>query len=461
MNTTVASFDGLGIAPKLLEILDRLQFTSPTPIQYQSIPTALLGKDIMGIAQTGTGKTLAFGIPMLQLLARQSPPAAGKGLILLPTRELAVQVDESLNKIGRLIGLKTAILIGGENIGKQVRQLKNNPHIVIATPGRLIDHLEQKTIRLDAVKILVLDEADRMLDMGFAPQIKKILAVVPKHRQTMLFSATMPREIVDIAKTYMQLPVRVEVAPAGTATENVTQELYVVQKQNKLALLENILKEYKGSVLIFSRTKFGAKKIAAVVRKMGHNAAEIHSNRSLSQRLEALQGFKVGKYRVLVATDIAARGIDVTGIELVINFDLPSQAEDYVHRIGRTGRAGHSGHAISFATPDQKFDVRTIERLIRKQLPLAALPDLPPSRAFDAPIRQENFQKPAGKNNFGHFARPPFKGRGKFGRLNRRSHHNETALDEPKRGESGRGYFISKPPRKGSFNNRRSLRRPG
>ena len=349
------TFDGLGIAPKLLEILDRLQFKVPTPIQFQSIPTALQGKDIMGIAQTGTGKTLAFGVPMIQRLAQNK---GGKGLIILPTRELAVQVDESLNKIGRPLGLKTAIFIGGENIGKQIRQLRFNPHIIIATPGRLIDHLEQKTIRLDTVTMLVLDEADRMLDMGFAPQIKKILATVPAKRQTMLFSATMPQEIVQIANSYMQLPVRVEVAPAGTAAQLVTHELFFVHKQDKGALLEKLLSEYKGPVLVFSRTKFGAKKIAANILRAGHTAAEIHSNRSLNQRLEALNGFKLGKYRVLVATDIAARGIDVVGIEVVINYDLPEHAEDYVHRIGRTGRAEHNGHAISFATPEQKFDVR-------------------------------------------------------------------------------------------------------
>jgi DNA polymerase III delta prime subunit len=245
---------------------------------------------------------------------------------------------------------------------------------------------------------------------------------------------------------------------AGSATENVTQELYVVQKQNKLALLENILKEYKGSVLVFSRTKFGAKKIAATVRKMGHNSAEIHSNRSLNQRLEALQGFKIGKYRVLVATDIAARGIDVTGIELVINFDLPENAEDYVHRIGRTGRASHKGHAISFATPDQKFDVRTIERLIKKQLPLAALPDLPPTRAFDAPIREDNFQRPRGRNNFHRSPRHPFKN---FNNKHRqqKNHQHDDFTKSQERGESGKGYFIQKPPRPGKFGNHRSPKR--
>jgi ATP-dependent RNA helicase RhlE len=379
------TFDGLGIAPKILAILDKLQFKTPTPIQFQSIPTALEGKDIMGIAQTGTGKTLAFGVPMIQRLALSK----GKGLIILPTRELALQVDEALNKIGRPLGLKTAILIGGENMRRQIGQLHNQPHIIIATPGRLIDHLEQKTISLSSVCILVLDEADRMLDMGFAPQIKRILQNVPTKRQTMLFSATMPAEITSIANSYMKLPVRVEVAPPGTAVATVTQELFFVRKENKFSLLENILKEYKGSVLIFSRTKFGAKKIAANLRKVNHSAAEIHSNRSLNQRVEALNGFKMGKYRVLVATDIAARGIDVTGIELVINFDLPQQPEDYVHRIGRTGRAEHTGHAISFATPDQKSDVRAIERLIKKQLPVSLLPKLPeqPQSAFVSPMR--------------------------------------------------------------------------
>lgn len=367
------SFDGLGIAPKILQILDKLKFSVPTPIQFQSIPTALEGKDIMGIAQTGTGKTLAFGIPMIQRLATHK----GSGLILLPTRELALQVNESLSQIGRPLGLKTAILIGGENIRRQIGQLHNRPHIIIATPGRLIDHLEQKTVNLSTVTVLVLDEADRMLDMGFKPQITKILEKVPKVRQTMLFSATMPQDIVQMANSYMQLPVRVEVAPAGSTISAVTQELFFVQRDQKLQLLQSLLDEYKGSVLVFTRTKFGAKKLTTSIHKMGHAAAEIHSNRSLNQRIEALSGFKLGKYKVLVATDIAARGIDVTGIELVVNYDLPEQAADYVHRIGRTGRAGHEGRAISFATPDQKFDVRAIERLIKKQLPISPLPSLP------------------------------------------------------------------------------------
>ncbi len=366
------SFEGLGIAPKLLQIIQQLKFTVPTPIQFQSIPTAIEGKDVMGIAQTGTGKTLAFGIPMIQRLAQHK----GRGLVILPTRELALQVDESLQKIGRPLGLKTAVLIGGEPMPRQLRALRQNPHIVIGTPGRLNDHLEQNTLNLSQVSILVLDEADRMLDMGFEPQIKRILAKVPKVRQTMLFSATMPNEIVKIATTYMSLPIRIEVAPSGSTAKDVSQELFFVKREKKLSLLQKVLGEHKGSVLIFARTKFGAKKIAHAVRGMGHTASEIHSNRSLSQRKEALEGFKIGRYKVLAATDIAARGIDVTGIELVVNYDLPENPEDYVHRIGRTARAGLSGKAVSFATPDQRYDVKSIERLIKISLPVSQAPEL-------------------------------------------------------------------------------------
>jgi len=378
-NTTpiAEGFYGLGIAPKLLDILDQLKYKTPTPIQQQSIPIAIEGKDVMGIAQTGTGKTLAFGIPLIQRLAQTK----GMALVILPTRELALQVDDEFRKLGRGIGLRTAVLIGGASMYHQLQDLKRKPHVLIVTPGRLIDHLDQKTVRLDTVSILVLDEADRMLDMGFAPQIKRILQSVPKERQTMLFSATMPPGIVHIASSYMKLPVRVEIARAGTAAENITQEVFVVRKEDKLRLLEKVLIEHHGSVLVFSRTKHGAKRITRSVQVMGHPAAEIHSNRSLNQRREALDGFKSGKYRVLVATDIAARGIDVKGIELVINFDLPDQAEDYVHRIGRTGRAGRSGRAISFATPDQGRDVREIEKLTRTMLPVAKMPELPPHRA--------------------------------------------------------------------------------
>jgi ATP-dependent RNA helicase RhlE len=382
------SFHNLGIAPKLLSILDKAKFVTPTPIQARAISPALEGKDLIGIAQTGTGKTLAFGIPMIQRLAQSQ----SKGLVVLPTRELAMQVNESLLQVGKPLGLKTAVLIGGEPMHRQLVAMRKNPHVIIATPGRLIDHLQQKIFTLANISILVLDEADRMLDMGFAPQINQILEKLPKAKQTMLFSATMPSEIVTIATKHMKLPVRIEVAPQGSASKQVAQEVFFVHRESKLPLLKKLLTEHKGSILVFSRTKFGAKKIAKVVRDMGHSATEIHSNRSLNQRVEALEGFKKGKYRILVATDIAARGIDVTGIELVINYDIPENPEDYVHRIGRTGRATLSGKAISFATPEQKRDVRDIERLIRAVLPVSKLPENLPKH-IPGPSESTRFDK--------------------------------------------------------------------
>ena len=280
-----SGFRGLGIAPSILTIIDKLGFTTPTPIQQQSIPQAIEGKDMMGIAQTGTGKTLAFGIPLIQNMLKDPRRRA---LVLLPTRELAVQVDESLRKVGSTLGIRTAVLIGGESIRKQWAALSRKPQIILATPGRLIDHLEQKTVTLKEVSIVVLDEADRMLDMGFAPQLKRILAVLPHERQTMLFSATMPESIVSMARAFLKLPVRVEVARSGTAAKDVTQELFFVTQAEKPRLLEKVLQEYRGSVLVFSRTKFSAKKIAVHLRALGHTAVEFHSNRSQSQRQEAL-----------------------------------------------------------------------------------------------------------------------------------------------------------------------------
>ncbi|MFH1401379.1 MAG: DEAD/DEAH box helicase [Parcubacteria group bacterium] len=367
------SFYGLGIAPGILAILEKIHYTTPTPIQHQSIPIAIEGKDIVGIAQTGTGKTLAFGIPMIQRLAI----AKGMGLILLPTRELALQIDVELRKIGNSLGLRTAILIGGVPIGPQKEAIRRNPHVIIATPGRLIDHLHQRTVSLQKVNILVLDESDRMLDMGFLPQISEILKMVPKNRQTMLFSATISPEIMKIASSNMKLPIRVEIAPAGTTVDSVLQDIFIIARDAKMRLLEKVLNQYKGSTLIFVRTKYGAHRLARALKTMGYSAIEIHSNCSFAQRKSALEGFKAGRYRVLVATDIMARGIDVVGIELVINYDLPMQAEDYVHRIGRTARAGKEGHAISFVTPSEQGEIRAIEWLIRKKLNVSTLPEFP------------------------------------------------------------------------------------
>ena len=380
LNETEMTFGGLGMAPKLLDAILRLGFKTPTSIQHKAIPPALEGSDIIGIAQTGTGKTLAFGIPLIQQILKAG---RGKGLIVLPTRELALQVNEAIQRIGRGFGIRTAVLIGGCPIRPQIRTIRDNPHVIIGTPGRIIDHIEQRTLSLHDVIILVLDEADRMFDMGFAPQINKILKAMPKNRQTMLFSATMPDDIVKIASNHMRLPVRVEIARSGTTAENVEHELFVVKKDQKFLLLKKLLEEYKGSVLIFLRTKFGVKKVCRNLRNFGIFAAEIHSNRSLNQRREALEGFKFGRYKVLVATDIASRGIDVRGIELVINYDLPEKPGDYVHRIGRTGRAGLTGKAISFAFPDQGSKVREIERLTRLSLPVLKLPDLGHSGRFD------------------------------------------------------------------------------
>lgn len=377
--TSPLTFDGLGIAPVFRAQLDHLKFTTPTPIQAKAIPVALEGKDLIGIAQTGTGKTLAFGIPMIQRLATL-PPAA-QGLVVLPTRELAEQVEMHLRKIAPAIPL--VVIIGGASAQRQVTTLRRNPKIIIATPGRLIDLMQSRHLTLKNVAVLVLDEADRMLDMGFAPQINKILAEVPKARQTLLFSATMPPEITQLATRHMQLPLRIEVAKSGTTNEKVTQELFVLSRDMKAQMLEKLLAEHRGTVLVFSRTKHGARKLTKLIREMGHTVEEIHANRTPSQRRGALAGFKTGRYRVLVATDIASRGIDVVGIELVVNYDLPDNPEDYVHRIGRTGRAGHAGKAISFAAPDQIKEVRSIERVIRASLPTTNTPqDLPPRRAM-------------------------------------------------------------------------------
>jgi len=371
LEETDKTFRGLGIAPDLLKRLDELKFIHPTPIQRKAIPIAVQGDDVIGIAQTGTGKTLAFSLPALQRVAATKKTC----LVLTPTRELALQVEETMHKLGSPFGLRTAAVIGGVSIHRQIQALKKKPHAIVATPGRLIDLVNQKKVNLSMVGILILDEADRMLDMGFEPQIKKILAVVPKERQTLLFSATMPESITQIAQKYMQKPLRVEVARAGTTAERVEQEVFIVPKSEKIKLVESLLQEYKGTVLIFSRTKHGAKNIAQKIRGMGHSATELHSNRSLAQRKKSLEGFKNGEFRILVATDIVARGIDVTDIELVLNYDLPDNPDDYVHRIGRTARAGSSGKAISFVVPDQKRDLGAIERLIRTKIRVGDLPE--------------------------------------------------------------------------------------
>jgi ATP-dependent RNA helicase RhlE len=390
------TFSNLGIAPNILSCLQKLHFLHPTPIQQKAIPIGVSGEDLIGIAQTGTGKTLAFAVPMIQRVLSTHK----SGLVIVPTRELAIQVNETFIKVGRPFSIRTAVLIGGESIHKQFAAIRLKPQIIIATPGRLIDHLQLNTVSLIQTAVLVLDEADRMLDMGFEKPIKKIISFLSENRQTMLFSATMPEAISNIANKYMKKPLRIEVAPAGATVERVEQEVFIVTNNQKPALLRQILTEYTGTVLVFSRTKYGAKKITRTIRQSGHAADELHSNRSLNQRTSALNGFKNGKHRILVATDIAARGIDVTGIEVVINYDLPSNSEDYVHRIGRTARAGRAGKAISFACPDQKRDLQAIEKLIRLRLPIKALPELAPS-VIPPPLPKQNLNPQRPKNNWG------------------------------------------------------------
>lgn len=371
MNQSKESFYQLGLAPDMLKVLDKLKFVTPTPIQQKAIPIALEGKDIMGIAQTGTGKTLAFGIPAIQYLAAEG----GQMLILVPTRELAMQVDDALTPFLDQFKMTSAVLIGGFRVSSQIGDINRNPTVIVATPGRMNDHIYQGTIDLRDVKIVVLDEADRMLDMGFQPQVNSVMRCVLNKIQTMLFSATMPPDIVKLATKYMELPIRVEIAPSGTATKDVSQELFIVKERLKNDVVKMLLQNYRGTVLLFTRTKMKASRVTRNIRAMGAKVSEIHSDRSMSQRHQAIEGFKRGRYRVLVATDIAARGIDVSMIELVINYDLPDDAENYVHRIGRTGRAGQEGHAVTLATPSQSYDIQRIEKLMRMPLPRSLHPE--------------------------------------------------------------------------------------
>ena len=359
-NTQASGFEALHVAPALCSRLLHLNITIPTPIQEAAIPIASSGRDLIGIAQTGTGKTLGFALPMIERLQQNQV-----GLVLAPTRELAQQISETFQKLN----CSTVLVIGGAPMNRQIHQLRGRYSVIVATPGRLQDHLDQGTLRLDKVSIVVLDEADRMLDMGFAPQIKRILDVSPKNRQTLLFSATMPKEIAELAARHLRDPQRVDVHRSGATPELVEQELIVVEFEDKQPLLRELLTEHGGSVLVFARTRHGARKLAKAVRDQGHTAAELHADRTFAQRRTALQGFKDGMFRVLVATDIAARGIDVKEISLVINYDVPEKAEDYMHRIGRTGRAGATGKAITIAIPSQSNDVRDIERLLGSRLP--------------------------------------------------------------------------------------------
>ncbi len=377
------SFASLSLSPRSLEVLERKQYLTPTPIQAQTIPLGLQGRDVIGCAATGTGKTAAFMLPMVERLAGKPGVV---GLVLAPTRELALQIAEHAEDFGRPHHVRIATLIGGVGMGNQTQALKT-ANVVIATPGRLIDHLGEGNVTLAHVQMLVLDEADRMLDMGFKPQLDKILAKVPRARQTLLFSATMAGEVAQFAKTNSKDPVRVEVTRSGTTAKNATQCVYEVSQAEKAPLLLALLGEGEESTLVFTRTKRRADVLAKAIARSGYSVDRIHANRSQNQRQQALDGFKSGRYRVLVATDIAARGIDVAEIGHVVNFDLPHVPQDYVHRVGRTARASASGHASAFCAPEEAALLRDIEKLIQGKVPRRPIPR--EAEAFQKAIASE------------------------------------------------------------------------
>jgi ATP-dependent RNA helicase RhlE len=379
-------FSKLGLSPELLRALTDLRFTTPTAIQKDAIPPAIEGRDVLACSMTGSGKTAAFGLPMLQRL-QNKPRGTTRALILTPTRELAAQIDEHLKQMAKHTGLTVAAVYGGVSMGAQRHALARGVDIVVATPGRLLDHMENNNAKFNGVEILALDEADRMLDMGFLPDIKRILQRLPKERQTLFFSATMPSEIVRLSKEMLRNPHTVQVERKAAPATGVTQTVYPVPQHLKSALLVELIEQLKmDSVLVFTRTKHRADRLSTLLSGKGINNARIHGDRTQSQRQQALKGFKAGRYSVLVATDVAARGIDVEALSHVINFDVPEQSEDYIHRVGRTARASAKGDAFTFVASQEEGDLRNIERAINQKLPRVVLPDFDYKKA--APERQ-------------------------------------------------------------------------
>ncbi|HWQ40116.1 MAG TPA: DEAD/DEAH box helicase [Burkholderiales bacterium] len=383
-------FSQLGLIPELLQAVADQGYTEATPVQSEAIPAILLGRDVMAAAQTGTGKTAGFVLPMLQRLVgyvnNSVSPARHpvRALILAPTRELAAQVEESVRVYGKYIALRSAAIYGGVPIDPQIAQLRQGAEILVATPGRLLDHVQSRSVTFHAVEFLVLDEADRMLDMGFLPDIKRILSLLPPRRQNLLFSATYSEEIRALAKQLLNDPVHVEVAPRNSVTETVTHTIYEVASAAKRDVLVSLVRARDmRQVLVFCNTKIGAGRLAYRLQKDGVEAAAIHSDRTQAERMQALAEFKEGRIRVLVATDIAARGLDIEGLPFVINYDVPANPEDYVHRIGRTGRAGSSGEAISLMSGEERDKLAAIERLIKRKLAVQKAP---------APVRAPRMQ---------------------------------------------------------------------
>ncbi len=369
------TFNELQLIEPVLQALHEEGYTNPTPIQQQSIPPVLAHRDLLGCAQTGTGKTAAFAIPILQHMHQHETVAHGRKpirtLVLTPTRELAIQIEESFKAYGRHLPLKTLVIFGGVSQVPQVQALQRGVDILVATPGRLLDLLNQRQLTLEHVRYFVLDEADRMLDMGFVHDVKRVIAKLPARRQTLFFSATMPKEIQQLADSILHEPVKVEVTPVSSTAETVGQQIYFVDKKAKTGLLVHLMQDPAiRTALVFSRTKHGADRIAKSLNKAGIRAAAIHGDKSQNARQNALGDFKSGKLRILVATDIAARGIDIDELGHVFNFDLPNVPETYVHRIGRTGRAGASGRAYSFCDMEEREYLRDIEKLIRKKIPV-------------------------------------------------------------------------------------------
>ncbi|MGQ0654379.1 MAG: DEAD/DEAH box helicase [Betaproteobacteria bacterium] len=369
------SFDKLGLTPELLRAVAEQGYTTPTPIQAQAIPVVLSGKDLLAAAQTGTGKTAGFTLPLLKLLSERKNSKGIRCLVLVPTRELAAQVQESVRTYGKYKPLRSTTIFGGVNINPQIQELRRGVDIVVATPGRLLDHVQQKTLSLNGIEILVLDEADRMLDMGFIHDIRRIIGLLPKQRQNLMFSATFPEEIRKLAASFMRHPVTVEVARRNTPAELVAQVQHPVDQARKRELLAHLVKDNDWhQVLVFTRTKHGANRLAKQLNASGIEADAIHGNKSQPQRTRVLKRFKDDDLRVLVATDIAARGLDIEELPHVVNFDLPHVAEDYVHRIGRTGRAGSSGEALSLVSHEDRPLMAAIERLMNRTVEQRVIP---------------------------------------------------------------------------------------
>ncbi|WP_440647656.1 DEAD/DEAH box helicase [Candidatus Pelagibacter sp. HIMB1521] len=390
------NFSDLNIENKLKRSIELAEFKTPTPIQSQSIPISLEGKDVLGTAQTGTGKTLAFTIPMLNKLLKDKQAMA---LIICPTRELATQVMETVLKLNiREIGIGNALLIGGESMQKQLRQLKKGARIIVGTPGRINDHIERKSLNLSRVNYLVLDETDRMLDMGFTPQIEVILKFIPKNHQTLLFSATLPENILKISQKYLNNPERVSVGSLSTPIEKIKQETFQITADKKYHELINQLVERSGSILVFVKTKHGADKIVKRLKYDGHKADAIHGNLRQSKRDRVIRGFRNGNSRILIATDVAARGLDIPVIKHVINYDLPQVPEDYIHRIGRTGRAGKDGSALTFLTNNDRSMWRSIQKLIDPDFKLKE--EARPNNQKNKKFNKKNKFKKKFKNKF-------------------------------------------------------------